>query len=154
VTPARSPEGASPEGASPEGASPEALLRAFYQVVSGPATVPRDWGRLRTLLAPDARLVPIGRDANGEPVVEILTVESYIASRREILAAADFYEREVDCHVDQQDATAHVLSRYETSRTPDGPAMHRGMNSFQCIRERGRWWILHGLWNSYASELR
>lgn len=141
-------------GASADGAAPETLLRAFYELISGPASLPRDWNRLRALLAPDARLVPLGRDVNGDPVVEIFTVEDYIASRQVILAAADFYEREVDCRVDQHGAIAHVESRYEASRTPDGPAIRRGMNLFQCIRERGRWWILHGLWDSYASEMR
>jgi hypothetical protein len=144
------PASATQNGTSP---SPDTLLRTVYGVLSGPARQPRDWSRFRAVHTPDARLVPVGRAADGDAGVEILTVDGYITSRQAILASGDFFERELSCRVDQHGCTAHVLSHYEAARTPDGPAFRRGLNSFQFVRDRGRWRILHGIWDAYASEL-
>ena len=37
-------------------ASPEAIVQAVYSVISGPVGAPRDWPRLRSLMAPGSDL--------------------------------------------------------------------------------------------------
>ena len=39
-------------------ASVDAILASLYDVISGPAGAKRDWNRFRSLMAPNARLMP------------------------------------------------------------------------------------------------
>src|SRR4051794_4671809 len=43
----------------------DAILKALYEVISGPKGQARDWDRFRSLFAPEARLIP-ARAAAGE----------------------------------------------------------------------------------------
>jgi len=74
--------------------SPEAIVAAVYEVLSGRAGEERDWARWRILYAPNARLIPIEKDADGTTAPSVLSPEEYIASRKSLLSAGDFYEWE------------------------------------------------------------
>jgi len=57
---AQAPTALLPPAASPQPAdvaSPEAIIQAVYSVISGPVGAPRDWPRLRSLMAPGAILL-------------------------------------------------------------------------------------------------
>jgi hypothetical protein len=126
----------------------DGLIFALYDVISGPAGVEPDWSREREIFAPGARLMPSRLLENGELRCEILTVDEYIASRGPYLRDNAFYERQVSSKVDQYGNIAHVLSSYESSETPDGPAFAIGVNSIQVIRTKRRWWVQNILWQS------
>ena len=134
---------------------PATLVDAVYQVLSGPAGVPKDWPRFRRCYAPGAQLKPVHTSADGKPVLEMLDVEGYIASRSTILAGQDFYEVEVARRESRYGRLAHVASIYESRRTPDGPPFARGVNSIQLWFDDVRWWILSVMWDSaHAAKLR
>jgi hypothetical protein len=42
---------------------------------------------------------------------------------------------------------AHVLSTYESRRTPDGPVFARGVNSIDLFWDGIRWWIASAVWD-------
>ena len=130
----------------------DGLLRAVYDVISGPAGAPRDWARLRALYAPHARLVPVRDAPGGDVVPEWLDPASYVASRAPYFAAHDFHEAEVERTVTRYGALAHVWSVYEARATPDGPPLFRGANSLQLLRRAGRWWILSVAWQSEPAD--
>jgi len=44
-----------------------AMVKAYYEVVTGPAGRPREWGRDRTLYIRDLRFVDVGWDKDGRP---------------------------------------------------------------------------------------
>ncbi|HYN79900.1 MAG TPA: hypothetical protein VES88_00245 [Gemmatimonadaceae bacterium] len=98
-------------------ASPEAIVAAVYEVLSGRAREERDWDRWRTLYVPNARLIPIENDTEGTPAPRVLSPEQYIASRRPLLAAGDFYEWETGREELRSGSVAHVWSIYEAART-------------------------------------
>src|SRR6187397_1718441 len=60
--------------------SPEAIVAAVYDVISGQAGQKRNWDRMRTLFAPDARMIPTGKRSTGEPIRRVLTLEDYITN--------------------------------------------------------------------------
>jgi hypothetical protein len=68
-----------PPPAKPEDvASVDAIIKAVYDVISGPAGQKRDWDRMRSLFWPGARLIPTGRGQDGKHGARVWTVEEYI----------------------------------------------------------------------------
>ena len=131
-------------------ASIDAIIRATYDVISGPAGKKRDWNRERSLFYPGARLIPTasvpGRnDVDLEP--QILDVEGYIARAEPLFEKAGFYEKEIARRVEEFGQIAHVWSTYESRHDPDDakPFM-RGINSIQLFNDGKRWWILSIYW--------
>jgi hypothetical protein len=43
---------------------------------------------------------------------------------------------------------AHVLSFYESLRSPSGPPFERSVNSIQLLNDGLRWWIVNVMWNT------
>lgn len=135
-------------------ASPEAIVAVVYEVLSGRAGEERDWGRWRTLYAPNARLIPIEHAAEGATALRVFSPEEYIESRRSLLAAGDFYEWETGREELRSGSIAHVWSVYEAARTPGGEPIRRGANSIQLWNDSSRWWILSVVWDAVnAAEL-
>ena len=128
----------------------EAIIRAAYDVISGPVGKPRDWERERALFFPGARLIPTaavpGRnDVQLAPV--ILDVDGYIKRVEPIFAKDGFYETEVARRTEQFGQIAHVWSTYESRhRKNDSDPFMRGINSFQLFHDGTRWWIVNIYW--------
>lgn len=124
------------------------IVRALYEVISGPAG-PRDWDRERTLLHPQARLMPTRPKPDGGGTVEVFDGEGYIVSRSPIFAQAPFYETEVAHRIDRFGNIAQVWSVYEARRSPDDPEpFMRGINSIQLFYDGDRWWVMSVLWDN------
>src|SRR4051794_19186382 len=103
--------------------SPAEVVRIVYGVLSGRAKEPRDWALFRACHHPAARLVPVRSDERGETIPDIFTVDEYITSRTQILAAGNFYENETASVTTICGRVAHVLSEYESRVTPHGEAL-------------------------------
>jgi hypothetical protein len=127
-------------------ASVESLLTALYAAISGAAGEKRDWNRMRSLFHPSARLLPMQRGADGMQV-HLLTVDDYVRRAGPALERDGFFEQEVARRVEVFGDFAHAWSTYEARRTQaDATPFLRGINSVQFVREGGRWWVLHVLW--------
>lgn len=125
----------------------EGIVRALYDVISGPAG-PRDWARERTLLHPQARLMPTRPGPDGGGLVDVFDCDGYIESRTPFFAKGDFYEVERAQRVDRFGNIAQVWSQYEGRRSPDGEAFFRGINSIQLFHDGDRWWVMSVLWDN------
>ena len=128
----------------------EAIVRASYEVISGPAGQPRDWDRFRSLFVAGARLMPVV--SGGNPRVRILSPEDYIRRVEPIFVAEPFWERESSREVETIGRIAHVLSHYESLHDPNGTPFERGTNSIQLFNDGDRWWIVSIMWNTSRSE--
>lgn len=128
----------------------DGIVRAIYDVISGPAGG-RDWDRERSLFLPGALLVPARPLPEGGAVAEVLDVEGYIASRTPLFAAHDVWETEIARQVFVFGNIAHVLSSYELRRSsPAGGELPtvRGVNSIQLFNDGKRWWIAAVIWDN------
>lgn len=125
----------------------ERAVDAVYAAISGPAGQPRDFAHMRTLFTPEARLTAIG--ANG---LTGGTLDDYIARSGETLVSSGFTERGLVNRVEVYGDLAHVWSSYEGSFTgPDGSTGSvRGINSFQLVRQDGRWLVQSIFWQAEA----
>jgi hypothetical protein len=130
----------------------DAILHAFYETVSGAMGQPRDWDRFRSLFLPDGRLMPIISLAGEKAGMRFLSTEDFIDRVEPIFAREDFWERETSRQTETSGHFAHVLSFYESLRSPDGPPFERSVNSIQLFNDGLRWWIVNVMWNTSRTE--
>jgi hypothetical protein len=130
----------------------DAILHAFYETVSGAVGQPRDWDRFRSLILPGGRLMPVVSIAGAKAGVRFLSTEDFIQRVEPIFAVEDFWERETSRQTETLGHFAHVLSFYESLRSPDGPPFERSVNSIQLLNDGFRWWIVNVMWNTSRKE--
>lgn len=127
----------------------DAIMKALYDVISGPAGEVRNWIRMRALFLPEAKMIATGTSANGEIVKRVMTVEDYITRNGPVLEKNGFFEQEIYRKQEVYGRIAHCFSTYAAKRTlADKEPFMRGINSIQLYYDGKRWWILSIFWQS------
>ena len=129
----------------------DAILAALYDVISGPAGQKRDWNRFRSLLVPNARLMPTGgRPGAAGPSIAVLSADDYVRRAGAGLETSGFFEREIHRVTEEYGKAVHAFSTYESRRTADvtEKPFARGINSIQLLRDTDRWWVVSIFWDS------
>ena len=125
----------------------DAVMKAFYQVISGPAGQPRQWGRDRTLYIPEMRFVSMDVDSTGKPVASVMSHQQFLDRSDAGLVKSGFYEQEIHRVTRSFGNVTHVFSTYVMRHTPDGKIFGRGVNSVQLFFDGNRWWIASATWD-------
>jgi hypothetical protein len=122
----------------------DSILRAIYDVISGPAG-DRDWNRFRSLFVPEARLTSNTRRDGGP--VRLLDVEGFASGAGNYFKTHPFYESAIVNRVQRFGNIAQVFSSYESRTAPTEKPFARGVNSIQLFNDGSRWWVLSILWD-------
>ncbi len=131
----------------------DAIVRALYDVISGPAGQPRNWDRFRSLFHSGARLIPTGKRATDERTgARVLTVEDYIHSVGPYFEKNSFFETGIADRRERFGNIAHVFSTYESRHAKDEKPFARGINSIQLFHDGTRWWVLTVMWDAETPE--
>jgi hypothetical protein len=119
----------------------DGVMRAYYEIVSGPAGSVPDRARDEFLHHPDALIGMPVRDSSG---AESLVTMSLAGFYERVGGARDvaFYEWELSRRVERFGMIAHVWSTYAASDRPGGPPRERGINSIQLYFDGARWWVM------------
>jgi hypothetical protein len=125
----------------------DGIIKAFYDVVSGPAGQPRQWGRDRTLYLPDIRFVETGVDKTGKTVAQVLTHQDFVDAADAGMVRNGFFEIEIHRATRTFGNITQVFSTYEMRAKSDGPAFGRGVNSLQVFWDGKRYWIASVTWD-------
>jgi hypothetical protein len=125
----------------------DGMVKAYYEVITGPPGRPREWSRDRTLYIPDLRFVATGADAGGKTVVRISSHQQYVDAEDAKFVKEGFDEREIHRVTQRFGNIAHVFSTYETRHTAGGPLIGRGINSIELFWDGKRWWIASAIWD-------
>jgi hypothetical protein len=151
--PVAPPAQAAPAPLPADVASPDAIIAAVYDVISGPAGEKRNWDRMRSLFAPGARLIPVGRNPQGQVVMRTLTVEEYVTGVGPRLEEMGFFERELGRVEERYGGIVHRFSSYDSRRKKEDPQpFARGVNSFQLMHDGSRWWIVTIFWQAETPD--
>lgn len=154
TTPAATPA-ASPAARPVDVATVDGIVAALYDVISGTAGQPRDWDRMRSLFAPEGRLMAVGARPEGVYALRAMTVEDYIARNSKAFATMGFFEREAARSTETFGQIVHVFSTYESRHARgDAEPFQRGINSIQLYHDGKRWWIVNLLWRAEDASLR
>jgi hypothetical protein len=124
----------------------DGMLRAFYDVISGPAGQPRQWGRDSSLYIDGVRFVAMSV-RNGRPVAQVMDHAAFIRAVNGPFVQQGFFEREIHRVVRRFGNIAHVFSTYEFRATESGPVQGRGVNSIEMFWDGARWWIAAAIWD-------
>lgn len=122
----------------------DAILRAVYDVISGPAG-DRDWNRFRSLFIPEARLTSAQKQKDGS--VFLADVEGYVKGAGNYFKTHAFYESAISNQVQKFGNVAQVFSSYESRNAPNEKPFARGVNSIQLFNDGTRWWVVSILWD-------
>jgi hypothetical protein len=123
----------------------DGIIRAYYEVVSGPAGETADLERDRTLHHPEAWIAIAMADSSGKPIVDVMTLDGYHgdnAPRQE-----GFWEWETDRVTKRSRNMVHVWSSYATARTEGGEPFASGVNSITLFYDGERWWIMNWMFD-------
>ena len=123
----------------------DAILRALYDVISGPPG-DRDWNRLRSLCVPEARMTSTTKSATST-APRLLTIDDYTQRAGKFFATHGFYESTIVNRVQKFGNIAQVFSSYESRNAPNEKPFARGINSIQLFYDGSRWWVLSILWD-------
>jgi hypothetical protein len=127
--------------------SMDAILRAIYDVISGPAGG-RDWSRFRSLFLPQARFTEVATSPDGSKAVLTWSVDEFVRDGGEVFAKDPFYEKAIVNRPESFGNVTQVFSSYESRRSPTGKPFERGINSIQLLNDGNRWWVLSILWDT------
>ena len=134
--------------------SVDGIVAALYDVISGPAGKPRDWDRMRSLFAPEGRLMAVGARPENNYVLRAMSVEDYIGRNSKAFATMGFFEREAARTSETFGQIVHVFSTYESRHAADdAKPFQRGINSIQLVNDGKRWWIVNLLWRAEDERL-
>jgi hypothetical protein len=122
-------------------------MRAFYEVVSGPAGQPRQWSRDRTLYIPDIRFVSVNVGKDGKTSATTMTHQQFVDGANGGMVKQGFFETELRRVSRSFGNVTHVFSSYEMRQRSDGPVIGRGVNSLQLFNDGSRWWIASVAWD-------
>lgn len=122
------------------------ILRASYEVISGPAGTPRQWRRDSTLYMPGATFVALG-ERGGQVESRILTPEEYRQRSNRRFIAEGMIEAEIAGHIECFGNVAQVRSVYTSRRSATGPVETRGVNYYMLYWDGHRWWIAGMVWD-------
>lgn len=124
----------------------DGIIKAFYDVISGPAGTPRQWQRDSTLYIPRVRFVAMGVN-EGRPVAAVMDHAEFVARYNRAFVDGGFFEQEIHRVTKRFGNIAHVFSTYEYCATQKGRVQGRGVNSIQLYWDGARWWIASATWD-------
>lgn len=122
------------------------IMKAYYEVVSGPEGERADLERDRTLHHPEAWIAIAGLDQSGDPAVRVMTLDGYHGDNAP--RSEGFFEWETDREVRRSGNMAHVWSSYASAKEPDGEPFDTGVNSITLFWDGDRWWIMNWMFDS------
>jgi hypothetical protein len=126
----------------------DGILKAYYEVVSGPAGGTADTARDRSLHHPNAWVAIAGKDSAGKPTVRVTTLQGYHGNNRP--RREGFWEWETDRVVSRSGNMVHVWSSYASARTQGGVPFARGVNSITLFHDGTRWWVMGWMFDGAA----
>ena len=131
--------------------SMDAILRAIYDVISGPAGG-RDWSRFRSIFLPQARFTQVGTAPDGSKMVLTWSVDEFVRDAGEVFSKEPFYEKAIVNQPQSFGNVTQVFSSYESRHSPSDKPFDRGINSIQLLNDGKRWWVLSILWDSERAD--
>ncbi|QCR24015.1 hypothetical protein [Pontibacter sp. SGAir0037] len=121
-------------------ASIEAITAAGLRIISGPKGQKRDMEQFKALFLPDAQLGGVFYRGDSS-FVRITTVEQFADRNGPFYEQNGFFELQLALRIERFGNLATAFQTYDTRYTKDGKVEARGVNTYQLVYDKGRWWI-------------
>lgn len=118
-------------------ASVDAILKATYDVISGPAG-PRNWDRFQSLFLPAAKMGAALTRPDGSVVFRSFSPAEYQRNNGPMFTQSGFFEEELGRQMTQFGNLAHVQSAYQYRLAQGGKVEKRGVNFITLVKAENR----------------
>ncbi|HZF11449.1 MAG TPA: hypothetical protein VFE33_21875 [Thermoanaerobaculia bacterium] len=153
-TPAGGHMSGTPTAAPADVATPEAVVKAYYEALSGPTGKKRDWNRYLSLFYHDARLLPAEGKGHSRTMPMSFTPQSYLYNSEPRMLEDGYVVQQIASRGESFGKIRHVWSTYEGRHAAaDAKPFVRGINSFQLFFDGKRWWIFNVVWQPETTKL-
>lgn len=133
--------------------SGDAIIKALYDVISGPSSKTRDWDRFRFLFGKEARMMTAVPHKDSGTIIRTITPEQYIERNGKRLQEIGFIEKELHRITEAHGAVTHMFSTYQSDFTVNGNAQQsRGINSIQLFYDGSRYYIVSVFWDGDSKK--
>jgi len=133
--------------------SADAIVKALYDVISGPSSKARDWNRFRFLFGKDAHMMTAVPHKDSGTIIRTITTEQYIERNGKRLQEIGFVEKELHRITETHGAVTHMFSTYQSDFTANGNAQQtRGINSIQLFSDGKRFYIVSVFWDGDSKK--
>ncbi len=140
---------AAQETPNPEDVSTiDGIMKAYYEVVSGPAGETADVVRDRSLHHPDAWIAVARLDDEGKPVVRTMTLGEFHGNNAP--RQQGFWEWETERVEQRHGNMVSVWSSYASAREEGGEPFTRGVNNITLFHDGERWWVMNWMYDTSA----
>ena len=129
----------------------ESVVNTSLACISGDQGVPRNFELFKTLYHKDAKLCFIQKGDSGKEM-GALTIDKFTEVSAQSYEAYGFYEAAIKNTIDSFGSIANVFQSYEAS-VPLKDYKIRGINSYQLVFEKGRWWIINEIYDEEKGDL-
>ena len=134
-----------PPAKSADVESIDAIMKAYYEVVSGPAGAVPDKDRDVSLHHPDHWIAIANTDANGKPTIQSMNIDGFYGDLKP--REEGFFEWETERVVHRHKNMATVWSHYATAKTEGGEPFNTGVNTITLWFDGSRWWIMNWMFD-------
>jgi hypothetical protein len=118
----------------------EAITAAGLRIISGPKGQKRDMEQFKSLFLPNAQMGGVFYKGDSS-YVRITTVEQCAARNGPFYEQNGYYESQLGLRVERFGNIATAFQTYDTRYTQQGKVEARGVNTYQLVYDKGRWWI-------------
>ncbi len=118
----------------------EAITATGLKIISGPKGQQRDMEKFKALFLPDAQMGGVFFKGDSS-FVRITTVTQFADRNGPAYAELGFYENQVSLRIERFGNLATAFQVYETRFGENGKVEDRGVNTYQLVFDKGRWWI-------------
>ena len=119
----------------------DGIVKAYYEVVSGPADKDREWGRDATLYVPGIRFIIFSVGKDGKTAARSLSHQEFVNESDPAMKSKSFYEHEVHRITHRVGNVVHVMCTAEQQSEMGGPVKGQSVDSLEMYWDGTRWWI-------------
>ncbi|WP_430412438.1 hypothetical protein [Kordia sp.] len=130
----------------------DGVLTKMLTIISGEKGKKRDWKALENLFLPSATFSVRSPDKSYETQFETVNLEDFIESLKDSYYDNGFYEVETGKVVNEFNGVANVFQSFY-GKDSEGNE-ERGINSYQLVYLKNRWWIANMVWTFETDEVK
>jgi len=130
----------------------EGITNKMITLISGEIGEERNWEEYRNLFLPTAQKTSIGLTKDGKKKIRVMNLEEFIRNVGPFYARDGFVEYAIGLTVNEFNGIANVFQSYYCKNLL-GTYEKRGVNSYQLVYLKNRWWIANTVFTPETKDL-
>ncbi len=129
----------------------EGITDKMIELISGDIGEDRNWDEYRNLFLPTAQKMSLSINKKGEERVRVMNLEEFIRNVGPLYKRDGFEEYAIGLEVNEFNGIASAFQSYYCKNLK-GTYEKRGINSYQLVFSKDRWWIASTLFTAETED--